>query len=448
MKAERISTKVVILGLVFLFLVGCVSGGKTYTASGIVVDPQGNGIGDVNLAFENFGFAKTDAEGKWVKSGLSGNVKVVLEKEGLWFSTYTVSEASSSVESIGYTGIDNIQEAIDAAEDGEIITVPPGIYYENIDFNGKNITLTSIDPEDPEVVAATIIDGGESGAVVCICSGETNAVLTGFTITNGSGFSTHVDYGGGVYIMDSTAVISHNIIEKNRADHGGGICLNSWFACTIESNIMRDNVALYNGGGLFIESGQHLISNNIISDNHAYLIGGGGITIFHGRNTLEGNIISNNIAPAGGGIIISTVYTVPCDQINKITGNHLENNRAKSGGGLYVEGFLDAQQITDNVFRGNVVMDNGGGIYFVRCIANAKGNVMVNNEATLGGGLCLTDSDIILTANEFNANYAFIGCAFWKNSNSSLTGGDGNSLSADNDDNEYIDLLPYDGPRY
>ena len=446
--AGRISTKVVILGLAFLFLVGCVSGVKTYTASGTVVDSEGNGIGDVNLAFENFGFAKTNAEGRWIKSGLSGNVKVVLEKEGLWFSTYTVSEASSSIESLGYTRIDNIQEAIDAAEDGEIITVPPGIYYENIDFNGKNITLTSIDPKDPEVVATTIIDGGESGAVVCICSGETNAVLTGFTITNGSGFSTHLDFGGGIYIENSTALISHNIIEKNRADYGGGICLDFCSACIIESNTIRDNVAFSNGGGLLIESGEHFIANNVITGNHAYLTSGGGITIFHGGNTLEGNTISNNIAPAGGGIMISTFFPVPCDQINKISGNYLENNRAKSGGGLYVEGFLDAQQITDNVFRGNVVMDNGGGIYFVRCIANVKGNVMVNNEATLGGGLCLTDSDIILTANEFNADYAFIGSAFWKNSNSSLTGGDGNSLSADNDDNEYIDLPPYDGPQY
>jgi pectin methylesterase-like acyl-CoA thioesterase len=46
-----------------------------------------------------------------------------------------------------------IQAAIDAAEDGDVIVVRPGNYNEKINFNGKNITLRSTDPDDPEVVA-------------------------------------------------------------------------------------------------------------------------------------------------------------------------------------------------------------------------------------------------------------------------------------------------------
>jgi len=34
-----------------------------------------------------------------------------------------------------------IQAAIDAASDGAVIVVAPGVYYERIDFMGKNITL-------------------------------------------------------------------------------------------------------------------------------------------------------------------------------------------------------------------------------------------------------------------------------------------------------------------
>jgi len=40
--------------------------------------------------------------------------------------------------------------------DGDSIILAPGIYYENIHFSGKAITLRSTDPHDPNVVAATI----------------------------------------------------------------------------------------------------------------------------------------------------------------------------------------------------------------------------------------------------------------------------------------------------
>jgi len=39
-----------------------------------------------------------------------------------------------------------IQLAIDAAKDGDVIIVQPGVYYEQIDFLGKNITVQSINP--------------------------------------------------------------------------------------------------------------------------------------------------------------------------------------------------------------------------------------------------------------------------------------------------------------
>lgn len=35
----------------------------------------------------------------------------------------------------------SIQTAIDSAQDGKIITVPPGTYFENLNFKGKSITL-------------------------------------------------------------------------------------------------------------------------------------------------------------------------------------------------------------------------------------------------------------------------------------------------------------------
>lgn len=130
-----------------------------------------------------------------------------------------------------------IQAAIDASQDGDTIIVQPGTYTENINYNGKAITITSTNPKDPSVVAATIIDGNSQGSVVTFSSGETtDSVLMGFTIQHGNG--TLIDgkrYGGGIYCgNNSSATIRHNKIINNSADVGGGIYLQGNFFPTIE----------------------------------------------------------------------------------------------------------------------------------------------------------------------------------------------------------------------
>src|SRR5262245_23192392 len=54
-----------------------------------------------------------------------------------------------------------IQSAINAANNGDTVLVAPGTYYENINFNGKAITVTS-----SSGASATIIDGSHNGTVV------------------------------------------------------------------------------------------------------------------------------------------------------------------------------------------------------------------------------------------------------------------------------------------
>ena len=55
-----------------------------------------------------------------------------------------------------------IQSAIDNCNNGDVVIVSPGIYTgdgnRDIGFLGKAITVTSVDPNDPNIVAATIID--------------------------------------------------------------------------------------------------------------------------------------------------------------------------------------------------------------------------------------------------------------------------------------------------
>ncbi|MFH0787573.1 MAG: PKD domain-containing protein, partial [Pseudomonadota bacterium] len=136
-----------------------------------------------------------------------------------------------------------IQAAIDASANNDIIVVDPGLYTENIDFNGKGITVRSTNPLDSTVVAATVIDGNRNGSVVTFKSGETrDSVLSGFTIRNGIG--TLLDgkrYGGGIYCGNqATPTIRFNRIINNSADIGGGLYIHGNSSPTIADGPKAD----------------------------------------------------------------------------------------------------------------------------------------------------------------------------------------------------------------
>ena len=137
---------------------------------------------------------------------------------------YTFSGAFSLTINVPEDFLD-IQDAIDFSQDGDTIFVSPGVYFENINFNGKSIMLSSnyIEDNDSLLIGVTIIDAGNEGSVVTFNSGENNnAILQGFTLQNGNGNDEDPDnngsfynYGGGVYCENSDPLIKDCIIQND-----------------------------------------------------------------------------------------------------------------------------------------------------------------------------------------------------------------------------------------
>lgn len=226
--------------------------------------------------------------------------------------------------------------------DGDSIILDPGIYYENIHFSGKAITLRSADPHDPNVVAATIIDGSQAGSVVYFDNGEDpNSVLNGVTIRNGK-----ASIGGGIYCSSSSPSIFNCLIISNSSYSsnigGGGIFCSSSTPNIINCTI-KDNVANGSGGGIFCSSSTPSIINCTIKDNSADF-GGGGIYCAYSSSPIVTNcIISRNTAKYGGGIRCFD-FSSPVFTNCTISQNKADN----SGGGMYC--YSSSPTITNSIF--------------------------------------------------------------------------------------------------
>lgn len=341
-----------------------------------------------------------------------------------------------------------IQAAIDAASTGDIIEVQPGTYIgdgnRDIDFKGKAITVRSIDPNNPDIVAATIIDceGTESTphrGFHFYHDEDANSILAGLTITNGytvnsggaircieaSPTITHcdiignttgilVDGGAGIFCLRSGPMITNckfiNNVAKgegvgggfrgsyasphatinncvfigNSAYRGGAI-----FKCDgpINNCIISDNVARY-GGGLHASDGA--ITNCIISGNSGEYTGG----LDWCNGPISNCIISGNSATIYGGGGLGWCHTTISNCI--ITGNFA----ARWGGGI-----LDSSATIRNcVIVGNLSGDIGGGVAFRGNVQNMEiiNSIIWSNEATLGAQIAFANES------EMTINYCDI----------------------------------------
>ena len=145
-----------------------------------------------------------------------------------------------------------IQAAIDDAWTGDTVWVADGTYSGEgnieIDFGGRAITVRS--ENGPQ---SCIIDCRGKGRAFFFQSGEgKDAVLEGFTITNGGG----VDHGGAVRCVASSPTIRNCILVKNSADlYGGGMC-NSYGSsplvvnCAFEENSCSSSRLVGYGGAM------------------------------------------------------------------------------------------------------------------------------------------------------------------------------------------------------
>lgn len=293
------------------------------------------------------------------------------------FST-TATAKTISVDDNGPADFDNIQAAIDEAANGDVIVVKRGRYTgkgnRDIDFSGKAVTVRSTNPNDPNIVASTIIDCNgseysEHRGFHFHTGEDPNAVVAGFTITRGVTGS-----GGGILCTNgSSPTIKNNIIKSNYIlyDYDGGGGIGCWDGASpiISNNIICDNYCEPGGGGGGIhcyEAGSPKIVSNVFIGNHANF--GGAIEFAHSNigGLVENNLIIGNTASWAAGIACWGTGDITIKN-NTI----VDNMAAEYTGGVEIH-YIDTVWVTNCIIWDN--RDSNGGGQFAQ-IAGTSLNI-------------------------------------------------------------------------
>lgn len=337
--------------------------------------------------------------------------------------TFIETQSSKPVHNISKgTYYDTIQEAIDDAENNNVIEVNDGTYHECLyfpNYPAKSLTLRSIN--GPE---STIISCHSSYSTITIETYSSTIVteLKGFKIThqggnkgrglNISGGSVKInnctisgnftDYDGGGIRNSGILTVNDSTISNNHAYHGGGI-LNAGTMTMNECTVSGNSAEM--GGGICCSNNSDLtVNNSTVSNNSTGIFGGGGIYCYNTTLTINKSTISNNSGLFGGGLWLRDTLAMIHDSTIS------ENDSEQDGGGILNDKSHDADgllTITNSIITDNQTLNSGGGIYNTDwSFLNMHDCIISNNRAESYGGGILNKGTMTMYGCTIDNNYA------------------------------------------
>ncbi len=295
----------------------------------------------------------------------------------------TAAEAKTRyVDTAGKGDFRTLAAAVAAAGNGDVIVLAPGVHAGATDTSGKALTIRSQDPNDPKVVADTVIDCGlEGGYFLSDTVGDSVVDNTPVTV---AGLTVRKSPRGAILADGAELILINCVFTGNAADWGGAInCAGSHIrltACAFQGNASGAN----GGGAIFCSVSRLDFTDCTFQDNK-------GCAVVNCDSLLNFTDcqFQNNSGEDGG--VIHCRRDAPhgvAPGLNLRRCTFLGNSASASGGAIYsyyVPATFDACTFTSNQSK-----QDGGAIYHSGATVALKNCVFLRNSANLTGGALST----------------------------------------------------------
>jgi predicted outer membrane repeat protein len=215
----------------------------------------------------------------------------------------------------------------------------------------------------------------------------------------GGAFYNAASAGNGILTVDYTDFIGNH---SGSTGAGGALWSNGLYADINISNSRFVNNEAPSGGAIFVNGGYTRLANSIITGNRATFIAGG-IGFAFVTLSIENSAIAKNLAVAnGGGVYIYGGY--PSSVANTL----ITGNKASYGGGIY------ARNATLSIDRSTISKNTsqlGGGVGLYKGEVEVSDSTITGNKAGAGpgGGVASNESALHIDQSTISKNSAFNG---------------------------------------
>jgi len=291
---------------------------------------------------------------------------------GIFLIFVLISGIGSAAELIVQPG-NSIQAAVDNASPGDVITIKPGTYTENIKITKGDLTIRS-ESGNPD---NTIIKAKSSTVNVLSVQAD-NVKISGIKAIGASGSSY-----SGIYLYKCNKCI----IENNKlTNNGRGIYIVSSSGCTISKNTVMNN-GVY---GIVLGSA----SGNTISGNTATNDGRGIHVGSSDGNTLSGNTVTSNSAYG--------MYVCGLSDRNLIYNNYFNNTNMfiKSGSGnAYNTAKTPGKNIVHGTYIGGNFWGKPDGSGFSNTAVDKDGDGISDSVYSIPGSIYSDNLPLVIPSN-------------------------------------------------
>ncbi|MGB0849661.1 MAG: T9SS type A sorting domain-containing protein, partial [Bacteroidia bacterium] len=300
----------------------------------------------------------------------------ILSRDTLYVNDQATGQNDGSSWNDAYT---DLQVALDDAIDSSKILIAEGTYIPTYTLSGSTATLTDsnntfhIKDKDVSLYGGwdpftntqsgenTILSGNLSGNSsntyhVFVSVGQTNGTVydrlvikggvtgtnTGTTVSY-DGVNINSSQGGGMYVLNSSPIITNCVFEQNKAVEGGGVFLSGNSSTTFTNCVFVNDTATTAGGGVKSTSTDttSIVSCTFVSNDGTAISQGGS-----GKSTLRNTLFYDNTG--------STTHNYAGNTLTTLSTNNATDETSGAGNAIQqasVSTFIDLSSVaSSNVF--------------------------------------------------------------------------------------------------